>query len=351
MSRNLRIALSVLISVVLLWFALMNVDWDEAIAAMRGASYWYVLLMLPVTLASLFIRALRWRVFLGTVGVAPMGTLVSATNIGFMANMVLPLRVGEVVRPVLLSRKEGLPLSGVLGSCLLERIFDMFCILTLFGISVLWVDVSERVQQWGYAFLTLALSVAAGLAILRFQESLALRLSRRVCDFIPQPYGDGLHRFVEGFVSALAMLDSPAAFARAFAWTFFLWAVIGSLYVLGFWAFHLSVPLLKGGLVLTAIVAIAVSVPSAPGFIGSYQLGCVLALGIFGVGESAALAYSLVLHMTQFVSVIGAGLYSLWKEGMSLRDVDAQEAESVAAAQAVAPAAPLPGDRGQQAGE
>lgn len=328
MSRGVRIALSVLISAVLLWIALMNVDWSEAVAAMRGASYSYVLLMLPVTLATLYIRALRWRVFLGTVGTAPVGTLLSATNIGFMANMVLPLRVGEVVRPVLLSRKEGLPLSGVLGSCLVERIFDMFCILTLFGIAVVWVDVSERIQQWGYAFLTLALAIGAVLALLRFQEALALRISRAVCDFLPEPYGDGLHRFVEGFVRALAMLDSPAAFAAALAWSFTLWAVIGSLYVLGFWGFHLDVPLIKGGLVLTAIVAIAISVPSAPGFIGSYQLGCVLALGIFGVAESAALAYSLVLHLTQFVAVIGAGLFSLWKEGMSLRDVDAQAAES-----------------------
>jgi hypothetical protein len=327
-SRNVRIAVSVLISVVFLWFALMNVDWGEALAAMRGARYSLVLLMLPITVATLYIRALRWRVFLGTVGVAPMSSLVSATNIGFMANMVLPLRAGEVVRPVLLSRKESLSLSGVLGSCLVERIFDMFSILILFGVAVVWVDVSARVQQWGYALLSVAVSAAVVLAVLRFQEARALRVSRWVCDFLPERYGNALYGFVEGFVRALAMLDSPAAFVRAFGWSFFLWAVIGSLYVLGFWAFHLDVPALKGALILTAIVAIAVSVPSAPGFIGSYQLGCVLALGIFGVGESAALAYSLVLHMTQFVAVIGAGLYSLWKEGMSLRDVEAQEMPS-----------------------
>jgi len=324
-SRNIRIALSFLISGVLLWLALSNIDTKEAMAAVRGARYSLILLMLPITVASLYIRALRWRVFLGTVGTAPMSSLVSATNIGFMANMVLPLRAGEVVRPVLLSRKENLPLSGVLGSCVVERIFDMFSILILFGVAVILVDVSDRVQQWGYALLSIAVPIAAVLALLRFQEALALRISRRVCDLLPERFGNALHGFVEGFVQALLMLDSPMAFVRAFGWTFFLWAVIGSLYVLGFWAFHLDVPAVKGAFILTAIVAIAVSVPSAPGFIGSYQLGCVLGLGIFGVGESAALAYSLVLHMTQFVAVIGAGLYSLWREGMSMRDVKAQE--------------------------
>ncbi len=324
MSRNLRIGLSVVISLALLGLALMNVNWDEAVEAMRNASYFYVLLMLPLTVWTLYIRAQRWRVFLGSVGTAPMGALVSATNIGFMANMILPLRVGEVVRPVLLSRKEELPLSGVLGSCLLERIFDMFCILALFAVAAMWVDVSETVQQWGYALLSVAGAVAVVLAMLRFQEALALRISRTVCDLLPEKIGNGLYHFIEGFVEALSMLDSPAAFARALGWSFFLWAVIGGLYVLGFAAFHLTVPVIKGALILTAIIAIAVSVPSAPGFIGSYQLGCVLALGMFGVDESAALAFSIVLHMTQFVAVIGAGLYSLWKEGMSLRDVEAQ---------------------------
>lgn len=341
MSHAVRVALSVLISVVLLWFAVRNVEWDQAFAAMRSASYFWVLLMLPMTVWTLYIRAQRWRVFLGGVGTASMRTMVSSTNIGFMANMVLPLRVGEVIRPVLLSRKEGLPLSGVLGSCLLERIFDMFCILVLFGIAATWVEVSDEVQQWGYALLTVALTVAAVLALLRFQERLALRVASAICGWLPAAVGGPLYKFVEGFVGALAMLDSPSAFARAFGWSFFLWAVIGSMYVLGFWAFHLDVPNLKGGLVLTAIIAIAVSVPSAPGFIGSYQLGCRLALGVFGIDESTALAYSLVLHMTQFVSVIGAGLYSLWREGMTFRDVEASEA---VAADVAAPVASGGGD-------
>lgn len=331
MSRNLRIALSVVISGVFLWLALRDVDWNEATEAMRGASYFWVLMMLPVTWWSLYIRAQRWRVFLGKVGTAPMRTLVSATNIGFMANMVLPLRVGEVIRPVLLSRKERLPLSGVLGSCLLERIFDMFCILFLFGVAASLVQVSERVQQWGVGLLTVALSVAAVLALLRFQEAFALGLSRRICDLLPGKLGDGVHGFVEGFVSALSMLDSASSFARAFAWTFFLWVVIGAIYVLGFEAFHLDVPTFRGALIMTAIVAIAVSVPSAPGFIGSYQLGCVLSLKIFGVDESQALAYSLVLHVFQFIGVISAGVFSLWTEGMSFSEMgseEIQEAES-----------------------
>ena len=81
-------------------------------------------------------------------------------------------------------------------------------------------------------------------------------------------------------------------------------------------------PTVLDAIAMTVVVAIAVSVPSAPGFIGALQLGCVLALAIFGISESQAIAYSIVAHVTQFVGTVGAGLYSLWRENMTLREVE-----------------------------
>jgi uncharacterized membrane protein YbhN (UPF0104 family) len=213
----------------------------------------------------------------------------------------------------------------VLASVLLERIFDMFTVLFLFGVAASLVTVSDQVRQWGWMLSGLALAVAAIIVLIRVQERLALRIARRMADLLPAQVGDSAYTFAEGFVRALEMLDSPAAYARAFAWSLYLWMAISVVYVLGFWAFHLDVPDLRGALVLTTLVAIAVSVPSAPGFIGSFQLGCVLGLRIFGIKESPALAFSLIVHLTQFVGVIGAGLYSLWVENISLREVEAVE--------------------------
>jgi hypothetical protein len=328
-NRGVRIALSIAISAVFLGFAVRGVDWNEALAAVRGANYLWVLVMLPVTIWTLYIRAQRWRVFLQAVGVPPMRPLISATNIGFLANMVLPLRIGEVVRPVLLSRRASLPLSGVLASVLLERIFDMFTILFLFGVSVSLVNVSDQVRQWGWMLSGLALAVAAVIIVIRVQEPLFLRAARLFTDPLPRRFGQPAYNFAEGFVKALEMLDSPVAYLRAFGWSLYLWMGISVIYIFGFWAFHLDVPALRGALVLTTLVAIAVSVPSAPGFIGSFQLGCVIGLRIFGVSEGPALAYSIVLHLTQFVGIIGAGLYSLWSENISLSEVETVEQSDV----------------------
>jgi glycosyltransferase 2 family protein len=331
-SRTVRIILSIAVSAVFLGFAVRGVDWAKTGAALTTAQYWYVLPMLGITVWSLYIRAQRWRILLRPVGTPSMRTLVAATNIGFMANMVLPLRMGEVIRPLLVSRKEREPLSGILATVVLERIFDMFTILFLFGISASAVAVSDDVRQWGYRLFGLAMIVGGSVALVRWQEALALRLLRLVLRPLPHRLADPVDHFFRGFVQALEILDSPWTFLQLLGWSLYLWVVIALIYLCGLLAFQLRAPLILGPVVITAVTAIAVSAPSAPGYIGAFQVGCTLALAIFGISKSDALAYSIVLHLTQFVGVIGAGLYSLAREGMTMRQLEeVSEADGAAA--------------------
>ena len=332
MSRTVRIGLSVAVSAVFLGLAVRNVNWAEAGAALAAAQYLYVLPMLIVSIWSLYIRAQRWRVLLRPVGNPAMRTLVAATNIGFMANMVLPLRMGEVIRPVLLSRKEREPLGGILATIVLERIFDLFTILFLFGVSAATVSVSDAVRQWGYRLFGVAMAVAAAVAFVRWQEALALRLLGWLLSPLPPRFAQPIEEFFRGFVRALEILDSPLTFLQVLAWSLYLWLVISSTYAFGVLAFDLHVPLVVGSVAIMAVIAIAVSAPSAPGFIGAFQLGCTLGLAIFGVSQSQAIAYSIVLHLTQFVGTVAAGLYSLTREGMSLRQLEEVSESDVAPA-------------------
>jgi hypothetical protein len=321
-SRTVRIGLSIAISAVFLGFAVRGVDWRQAASALGAAHYLYVPVILAITVWSLYIRAQRWRVLLRPVGTPSMRTLVAATNIGFMANMVLPLRIGEVIRPVLVSRRENEPLSGILATVVLERIFDMFTILFLFGVSATAVAVSDQVRQWGYRLFALALIVGAGVAVVRWQEVFALRLLGLVLRPLPPRFAEPVDHFFRGFIQALEILDSPLTFLQLLGWSLYLWLVISAIYLCGILAFDLPTPLIVGSVVVTAITAIAVSAPSAPGYIGAFQVGCTLSLAIFGVSKSDAFAYSIVLHLTQFAGVVGAGLYSLAREGMTLRQVE-----------------------------
>lgn len=318
-SRTARIAFSVAISAIFLGLAVRNVKWQETADALHTAEYLYLLPVMAAAIWTLYIRAQRWRVFLKPIGVPPLRRLVNATNIGFMANMVLPLRAGEVIRPLLVSRREGIPLGGVLATVLLERIFDMFTILLMFGTSVLLVQVTDEAKSWGWMLTGLAVGVAVLIGILRWQEERALALVRRIAELLPPRPGQLVQGFMSGFVRALDILNSPSDFLRALAWSAYLWLAIAAMNGFGLLAFHLP---LQSAVIITAIVAIAVSVPSAPGYIGSFQIGCIVGLAIFHIPKGEALAFSFVLHLAQFVATVAAGLYSLWSENMSLREVD-----------------------------
>ena len=322
MSRSVRIVLSIVLSLLFLAFAVQGVDWRLVGAALAEARYVWVLPVFPLTLWSLYIRGQRWRVLLRPVGSPSLSTLVAATNIGFMANMVLPLRAGEVIRPLLVARKEKQPLSGILATILLERIFDMFTILFLFGIAAASLPISEAVRQWGLRLLSVAVLIGGGVAVVRWQEKLALKILDFVLKPFPAKLSEPVGHFFRGFVQALEVLASPLDFIQILAWSLLLWLVISAVYWCGLLAFQLPVPLVLGAIVVTADVAIAVSMPSAPGYVGAIQVGCVLSLAIFQVSESDAIAYSIVIHVSQFFSVVACGLYSLTREGMSLRQIE-----------------------------
>ena len=321
-SRAFRIAISVVISLVFLGFAVAGVDWNEAWAAMRRAQFLYCIPMTAGAVWQLYIRAQRWRILLRPVGAPQMKTLVAATNIGFMANMVLPLRAGEVIRPVLVSRQENQPLGGILATIVLERVFDIFTILALFGMTTALLPVSAEVTRAGYFLLAMASLIAVVAVFIRWQESTALSLLRWGLRPLPPNLSQPIEKFFGGFVQALHVLASPAEMLRIVAWSFFLWLVLSAVFGCAILAFHLPVPTVLGSIAVCVIVAIAVSAPSAPGFIGAFQLGCVLGLQLFDVAKSDAIAMSIVLHVTQFVGVVGAGLYSLARQGMSLRQVE-----------------------------
>lgn len=322
MGRTLRIVISVGLSAFFLYFAVRGVEWSQAFEALHRANYF---LMVPVALVSiwtLIIRAQRWRIFLRPLGVPPLRSLVAATNIGFMANMVLPARVGEVIRPVLVSRREKLPIGGIVATVVLERIFDLVMVLLMFGVATLVVPIDPKFKDAGYGLTATAVAMIAVIVVLRWQEALALRLVRAVCDVLPKTIGRHAYDLIVGFVKALEILDSPMDFLRAFLWTMYLWAVIALANGFGLAAFHLP---LESTLILSAIVAIAVALPSAPGYVGTFQLGCVAALTIFHVPEGDAIAFSIVHHLVQFFAVVAAGVYSLWTENMTFHDIEAAE--------------------------
>jgi uncharacterized protein (TIRG00374 family) len=336
LKKFLHIALSLGLSGAFLWFAVRGVSLEETTRALREAQVAYVPLIFVVGVISLYFRALRWGVLLGSIATVGRRSLFSATAMGFAANMLLPLRAGEVLRPWLLARKENLPLAPTMATVAVERLFDMAVLLLFFGIATLTLPLPPEWKRYGWFFLGSFVALLALLILLQRLPSRTVALLGVVLKPLPEQISAPLLRAIHQFADGLGSLRSATAIALAVFYSLLVWLGLAVTFGLGISALDLPVPWLRGALSLTAIVAIAVSLPGGPGFIGMFQVGCEVALGVYGIAKSVAFSYSLLEHPVQFASSVLPGLYFFLRENVSLREIRA-EASAASVADTVDP--------------
>lgn len=326
MNRTARTIVGILISVVALYLAMPpREEWANVAAAFARVRYVYVIPIAFVAVYSIIVRCQRWRLLLRPVGDIALMPLVSATAIGFLCNMILPLRIGEVVRPVLLARRTATPVSSVLASVVLERLLDMLTILMFLGMVMYLTPVSDTIRRSGLVFLVLAIIAVTTVVALQRQHPVAVALTRWGLARLPERLRDRAEAALQSFIGGLQGIGDGRALAGIFAYSVYLWIVIASVFAIGFIACDLPVPTVSGALALVTIVAGAVSAPSAPGFIGTFQAGCIVALGLFGITRADAVPYSFVVWATQWLTQIVLGVVFLLRENISFQDVRAAE--------------------------
>jgi uncharacterized membrane protein YbhN (UPF0104 family) len=148
------------------------------------------------------------------------------------------------------------------------------------------------------------------------------RIIRRVLGVLPGRIGDPLASIAEGLLQGLAGLTDARIIAVVLVSSVVLWSLIALTYTLSFLALDVDIPLLSGSLVTVVIVATFVSLPQAPGFLGTWQAGCVFALHeVFGVSQDVAVGYSLLTWAIQMIANVGSGAIALAFEGVSLREL------------------------------
>ena len=312
---------------VFLAFSLRGLGLSEALATLRAVDWRAVVPMMGAYVMVHSLRSLRLGLLLQGPGRPrlPFRRLFLISSVGFLAINVLPLRLGEAVRPYLLVEREGQPLGATLAAVLLERLVDVIMLLIMLlavgllvelprgGVVVAGVElVSAGQRALGLAALTgaalLFAVVGVGEPLLRSMEQVPL-LSRAA------PLA---RRFREGLVG---LLRDPARAALVFALS------------VGTWGFTLAaVRALMGGFpglptsasaVLTTwtFTLLGMTLVPTPGFFGPYELACSSALQLWGVPSASAQSFGVVLHLGQLMFTLCIGGVGLLAEGLSLRSL------------------------------
>jgi uncharacterized protein (TIRG00374 family) len=325
-------ALGLVISVGLLIFLFYKIDFVALGNALKSANYYWLIPNIVLIMVTMVFRAYRWKHMVLPIKKIAISRLFSITMIGFMANNVLPFRLGEFVRAYSLSSKENVSKSASLATIFVERIvFDLLALLLIFGIILIISPLNVYRELKIGAILTIVTGLI-GLMLAVYLSRRSQRDSRILKSIIsafPKRFQHTVEETVAKFATGLDfMRDGKKVFWVTFH-TFMIWVVMGVSNYFILLAFGWSDLPLTASFVILVVVSILITVPSSPGFIGVYHTGVIVSLGFYQstVADSAAVgACALVMHATQFLVITLVGFYYLRREHLSLKQIE-EEAE------------------------
>lgn len=315
--RLLPAILGVGISLALLFWALRGVKLDDIAHHIRAARPAPLLLAVILATLTFPLRLIRWRLLLRPESGPPYppAPLWHAVALGFMANNLLPLRAGELVRAYTAARLGSIRFTTVLSSIAVERIFDGLTIAALLTLALLSPDLPGGVMVGGVSVARLArvAGLFGGLALVLSMAVLAAPLAaeRLVRSVLPwHNLANRVVSLIEGIRQGLMVLRTPRRLSLVVFWSFALWLVNALAFYVGFAAFDIPVSYL-GALLMQGLLVLGISIPSTPGFFGPFEAVIVAALALYGVPRDLAFSYAISFHVTTFIPITLLGLWSL----------------------------------------
>ncbi len=233
--------------------------------------------------------------------------------IGFLANSVLPLRLGEVVRSAFLALRMQIPAASVIAALALERMVDMSVVVGLTGLASAVMPVPTKIKA--AAGLT-ALILLALFVVLAWASRSGVRLMERIPAWLPRRVAGLIERQSDLFLQGLTSLRRRSQFVTAAGVAVLLWVSMVPMLDLRLYAFGLALPP-QAGLLLLVALTFGQALPSMPGYVGVYHLAVVFTLGAYGVAPDRAAAVAVLMHAVDMISVCIAGAVALFLEGIS----------------------------------
>lgn len=332
--KNWQFWLGVLISIVFIWLSMRGLKLGEFWETVKKANYWWLIPGIGVYFIGVWVRAWRWHYLLGPIKKIPTKTMFPITTIGYMGNNIYPARAGEVLRAVILKRKEGVPVSASLATIIVERIFDGVVML-----AFVFVNLSELAKLTGasgfvgniqqVAIIGTGVFLGALLVFLlaaMFPHTTAKIGTWVIERFTPQRMHENISSVMHKFLDGLESLRSPFNVLMVFFTSVVIWLLETGKYWFVMHAFNFNVSFFAL-MLMNGIVNLATTIPSAPGYIGTFDAPGIAVLTAYGVDQATAAGYTLTLHVALWLPITLLGAYFLAREGIKWSDSLREEAE------------------------
>ena len=292
--------------------------------ALEKANYWWLLPGILFMFLSLLLRAYRWKYFVEPLGHVRFMQLFSAMMIGYMANNVFPLRLGEVMRALAIGRSAKISRASAFATILVERIIDIFSLLVILGFTVLFHDFPPEIENAGMLIFAGIMLVVIFIVFLLERTEKTLKLVDKVVSPLPVRLRHFIHKLLRSFLAGFEVFRHTHHYAAIIVQSLILWVLYAGIIYVTFFAFNIRLQndtLLIASLVILVMISIGIMIPSSPGFVGTYHYLAMQGLALFGIPETDALSFAIVLHISNYIPITLVGMFYFWRENLHFQDV------------------------------
>ncbi|PJF42401.1 MAG: TIGR00374 family protein [Phototrophicales bacterium] len=331
--QRFSLILGLVVSLFFLWIGFRGLDFDELIHTLQQINLNWIGVAVPVYFAATYLITWRWWYLVRTIRPISVNRLFPVVLIGYMANNLLPLRLGEIMRAYVLRRRDNIPIPPTLTTILVERVFDGLTMLTFIFVALLFLDFEEPTLRTVIVFTTPlffgALIVFFVLAAKpHYTRQLVTKIAQR---FLPEIISQKVIHLSDEFLSGLEGLRTWQGLIGIIIGSLLSWGVESTTYWLVMKAFGFEVSFF----VLLLVIGfgnLSTILPSTAGYIGTFHAVAILTLVAFGVDRTLAGSYAIVMHATLWLPITIVGFFTLVTLGFNWRDfstaqVVVQEAE------------------------
>lgn len=308
--RAIGYVLTLVLAAVFIFLAVRHVRFDDAWRALRTSNYWWLIPAFGAFVVATLMRVLRWRSLFAPGRRPPVGAIGAATLIGYLFNNIMPARAGEAARVVALTQRAGTPPAEIVGTVVVERAYDILSILVIFFCAAPWLP---PVGWFGTAAAFAGVMAALlGVAIwaLAVHGDRPLRFVLRPLARLPRLSAERVERAGVELAAGLSGLRDRRVAVEALVWSLGIWLMSAFWAWLVLLAFQPTLGFDAGILVIVAI-GLAMIIPAPPAAVGVFEAAGVLALKAYGISQTDALPFAIVLHVVNFVPFILAGMLTL----------------------------------------
>lgn len=325
LSFRTKTLIGIVISVIFIYLAFKDVNFEEMWQALLRANYWWLVPALAFMLISHGFRALRWRYFMAPIKTVRVHPLFSALMIGYASNNILPLRLGEFLRAFAIGKSQNISKTSAFATVIVERLIDVLSLLIVLAIAILVYPLPQAIKNGGYVIFAFTVGAIVLLVLLMKKKESTLNLMSKM---MPSKLFGLIEPSIRSFLQGFSVLRKSEHYlsitiTSVLVWVFYILVVYVSFFAFDFYnRYGLDI---WASFVVLGTVSIGIMIPSSPGYVGTYHWFCMKSLSFYGIPESEALSFAVISHALNTIPFTVLGLLYFWRENLRFSDAVAEK--------------------------